>query len=140
MGPLGKASWFKLEVENLPNGDEIACGSPWKPPDPFAGVSTADMYKCRELTRTGAYRLDSRSSDWIGYAVADVLGINVEHGADNDPKDIARIKQVLATWFKNKVFATEKRKDKTRHEKTFVIPGPWSGQPETPDPDDITIN
>ena len=32
MGPLGKASWFKLEVENLPNGDEIACASPWKPP------------------------------------------------------------------------------------------------------------
>jgi hypothetical protein len=139
-GPLDKADWIKIEVENLPNGDEIACGSPWKPPDPFAGVSTADMYKCRELTRTTAYRLDSRSSDWIGYAIADVLKIKVAYGAENDQKDLARIKQVLATWFKNKVFATEKRKDKTRHEKTFVVPGPWNDQPETPDPDDITIN
>jgi hypothetical protein len=76
MGPLGKASWFKLEVENLPNGDEIACASPWKPPDPFAGVSTADMHKCRELARTGAYRVDSRSPDWIGYAVANGSFLN----------------------------------------------------------------
>jgi len=34
---------FKLTVENLPNGDEVACSNPWKPPDPFQGVSTADM-------------------------------------------------------------------------------------------------
>jgi hypothetical protein len=139
-GPLDKADWIKIEVENLPNGDEIACGSPWKPPDPFAGVSTADMYKCRELTRTGAYRLDSRSSDWIGYAIADVLKINVADGADNDPKDIAIIKQILAAWFKNKVLATEKRKDKTRHEKTFVIPGPWNDPLDFDGIDDITIN
>jgi RecA-family ATPase len=35
MGPLGKAIWFALEVENLPNGDEVAVASPWSPPDPF---------------------------------------------------------------------------------------------------------
>jgi hypothetical protein len=56
MGPLGKASWFKLAVENLPNGDEIACASPWKPPDPFNGVSTADMHKCRRPAHTGSTR------------------------------------------------------------------------------------
>jgi hypothetical protein len=85
MGPLGKASWFKLAVENLPNGDEIACASPWKPPDPFNGVSTADMHKCRTLAQTGAYRLDPRSPEWIGYVIAEVLKINVAHGAENDP-------------------------------------------------------
>src|SRR5262249_21121662 len=93
-GPTGKASWFKLEVENLPNGDEIACGSPWKPPDPFQGISTADMHKCRTLAQTAAYRADSRSPDWVGYMVAEVLGINVVHGADNKPEDVARIKQI----------------------------------------------
>jgi hypothetical protein len=60
MGPIGKAEWFKLEVENLPNGDEIACASPWKPPNPFKGVTTADMRKCRNLAQTGEYRLDVR--------------------------------------------------------------------------------
>jgi AAA domain len=138
MGPLGKATWFKLEVENLPNGDEIACASSWKPPDPFQGVSTADMHKCRTLAQTGAYRLDSRADDWVGYMVADVLGINVARGVENDPKDLARIKQILHTWFKNKVLTTEQRRDHdTRHKRTFVVPGPWTDeQPITADLDD----
>jgi hypothetical protein len=80
MAPIGKAEWIKLVIEILPNGDEIACASSWKPPDPFKGVSTADMVKCRALTQTGAYRLDARSADWVGYMVADVLKINVAHG------------------------------------------------------------
>jgi hypothetical protein len=138
MGPLGKASWFKLDVEKLANGDDVACASPWKPPDPFRGVSTTDMHKCRALAQTGEYRVDSRSSDWVGYMVAEVLNINVSHDAENNPKDIARIKQILHTWFKNDVFATEKRLDKHRKERTFVVPGQWDEIPtlEGLDPDD----
>src|SRR5262249_24028273 len=103
MGPLGKATWFKLQVENLPNGAEIACASPWKPPDPFQGVTAADMHKCRTLAQSGAYRLDSRSADWIGYAIAPVLKSKITHGADNNRKDLARIKQIVKTWIKNGV-------------------------------------
>lgn len=33
MGPLGKAEWIKIEVENLPNGDEVACSSRWIAPN-----------------------------------------------------------------------------------------------------------
>ena len=125
MGPLGKASWFKLEVEKLANGDEVACSSSWKPPDPFEGVATSAMHECRKLAQTGAYRFDSRSSDWVGYMIADVLKINVAHGAENDPKDVARIKQILRVWLKNKVLATEQRPDKTRRMRTFIAPGAW---------------
>jgi hypothetical protein len=139
MGPLGKASWFKLAVENLPNGDEVATASPWKPPDPFAGVSTADMYKCRELARTGVYRHDSRSPKWFGYAIADVLGIRVAYGGKNDPKDLAQIKQVLATWIKNKVLKVDKHKDDEHHDREFILPGSWSdGEIGDPDPEEIT--
>jgi len=141
MGPLGKASWFKLEVENLPNGDEIACASPWKPPDPFHGVSTANMHKCRTLARSGAYRADSRSPDWVGYMVAEVLKINISPGADNKPEELARIKQILKKWFKNKVLKTESREDENRHKREFVVPGPWSDAEADadPDPEEITL-
>src|SRR5262249_24456795 len=88
-----------------------------------------DMHKCRTLAQTGAYRFDSRSPEWFGYVIADVLNIDVAHGADNNPKDVARIKQILQTWVRNKVLKTEKRKDEARHERTFIVPGPW--QPET---------
>src|SRR5262249_15475605 len=136
MGPLGKATWFKLKVENLPNGDEVACASPWKPPNPFQGVTTADMHKCRTLAQTGAYRLDSRSPEWIGYAVAEVLNINIARGAENSPQDLARIRQVLQTWLKNKVLKTDKREDKNRKKRTFVVPGDWQAE-DAPDLDDL---
>src|SRR5262249_2666859 len=70
MGALGKAEWIKIEVENLPNGDEVAVSSRWNPPDPFEGVSTADMETGRQLARTGEFRADSRSPKWFGYALA----------------------------------------------------------------------
>jgi hypothetical protein len=35
-GPLGKATWVKIEVENLFNGDQVAIAVSWKPPDHFA--------------------------------------------------------------------------------------------------------
>jgi hypothetical protein len=140
MGPLGKATWFKLQVENLPNGDEIACASPWKPPGPFQGVSTADMHKCRTLAQTGTYRLDSRSAEWIGYVIAEVLNIKVAHGADNNGKDLARIKQIMKTWIKNGVLTIEKRKDSSRKERQFVVPGSWTDVEAEPDLDEeITL-
>ena len=33
-------------------------------------------------------------------------------------------------WFKNKVFATEKREDHQRHKRFFVVPGPWEPEEE----------
>jgi hypothetical protein len=139
MGPIGKANWFKLEPQNLPNGDEVVCVSPWKPPHPFQGVTTADMHKCRTLSQTSAYRADSRSKEWFGYAVADVLNINIRHGAENDPKDIARVKQIIAGWLKNKVLNTEERTGADRHKHEYVIPGPWKDETKSADPSDAEV-
>src|SRR4029077_875628 len=44
MGPLGKAKWMKFVIEVLPNGDEVACDTAWSPPDPFFGITTADVH------------------------------------------------------------------------------------------------
>jgi hypothetical protein len=131
MGPLGKATWFKLVPESLPSGDEIACARPWKPPDPFHGVSTADMYKCRELARTGAYRADSRAANWFGYVVAEQLKINVARGCEKNPKEMARLNNILKTWKEKGVFTTEKREDENRKEREFVVAGSWQEEAET---------
>ena len=134
MGPIGKATWFKLQVENLANGDEIVCAGSWKPPNPFQGITEADMHNCRKLAQTGTYRADSRAKEWFGYAVADMLKINIKYGSDNDPADIARMKQILETWQKNKVITVETRKDKDRRDHDFIVPGKWKPEPN-PDPD-----
>jgi AAA domain len=139
MGPLGKAEWVKIEVENLPNGDEVACSSRWSPPNPFDGVSTTDMATGAQLAATRALRADSRSPAWFGYALADLLHIPVSYGADNNPKDLARLNTIIKTWLKNKVLQIEARTDDTRRERKFVVPG--SAAPHAkPTPDDSLLD
>jgi hypothetical protein len=101
MAPIGKAHWIKIGVENLPNGDEVACASLWTPPNPFDGVTSAGVELARELARTGAHRADSRSSDWFGYPLARQLKIHVKPGQDNAPEDLARLKAIIKIWLKN---------------------------------------
>jgi hypothetical protein len=124
MAPLGKAKWIKIQVEFLPNGDHVACASPWEPQDPFQGLTTADMELAQRLARTGAFRDDSRSPKWFGYALAKELGIKVSPGGDNNPKDIARLKAIIKTWKRNSVLGVDYREDAKRKERAFIVPGP----------------
>src|SRR5262249_25466774 len=139
--PLGTAKWVKVTVENLPNGDEIAVVKPWKPPDPFDGITTADMELARQLGRTGEYRADSRSPKWIGYPIADALNIPVAHGAENDPAHMARLKAIIQTWLKNKVLKKEPRKDAKGMDRDFIVSGSFRSPPAPTaySDDDITI-
>jgi hypothetical protein len=136
-GPVGKAEWIKIELEILPNGDEIACPSRWKPPNPFDGVSTTDMETGARLAATGAYRADSRSPGWFGYALADVLHMPVAYGADNSTKDLARLNTIIKTWIKNKALKVVTRTDEKRMERKFIVPGATSAQARTTSDDDF---
>jgi hypothetical protein len=129
MAPVGSAKWMRLEVQNLPNGDEVACASPWSPPNPFDGVTTAQMELARQLAQTGAYREDPRSPQWFGFALAPILNIDVSNGADNKPGDVARIKAIITTWCKNHVLETVMRKDEQRKEKAFIVAGTFRPKP-----------
>jgi hypothetical protein len=127
--PPEKAVWLKLEAENLANGDEVAVVTPWVPPDPLATAAGDVAYKVRELARTGEYRADRRSAKWIGFAVANLLGLPLAYGADNKPEDVAQAKRAIKMWISSKTLALERRKDGNFHERTFVVPGPWNEQP-----------
>jgi hypothetical protein len=124
MGPVGASTWIRIELEPLPNGDEIACGSLWTPPNPFDGVTAEDAKVAQRLSKGGAFRADVQSPQWFGWELAKHLKINVKHGAENAPKDMARIKEIIKTWVKNKVLEIDKREDDRRREKSFIVPGP----------------
>jgi hypothetical protein len=94
MGPVGKATWMKIEVETLPNGDEVACVTPWKSPKPFDGVTKADAEVAQRLTRGGAYRVDPQAKEWFGYALGELLGLDPR----NNPGDKAKLKAIIKKW------------------------------------------
>ena len=123
MGPLGKAKWMKIEVENLTNGDQVACASPWTPPNPFDNVTVAHIELARQLAQTGAYRADSRSPEWFGYALAQLLGTKISADGAIDKKAHAQLKHIINTWLKNSVLRIEKRKDAGRKERQYIVPG-----------------
>jgi AAA domain len=131
MGPLGKAKWMKLLVEDLVNGDHVAVASPWSPPDPFKGLTTTDMELARTLAATGEYRADMRSPKWIGYALATHFSLSLSHKGHRDPKDLARVKAILEMWLKNKVLEIEERKDEDGKDRSFIIPGSFKPEPST---------
>jgi hypothetical protein len=125
-GPIAKATWVKIETEDLPNGDTVAVATPWNPPNPFDGVTTAQMHECRKVAQGGAFRADSQSPDWIGYAVAKVLDIDISPDNKKHNKEgRAKVSQVVKTWMKNEVFDIEDREDSKRKPRKFVIPGNW---------------
>jgi hypothetical protein len=145
MAPLGKAEWVKIGVENLPNGDEVAVSSCWKPPDPFEGVSTANMETGRKLAATGEFRADMRSPDWFGYKLADLLHIPVSYRAENNPKDLARLHAILKKWLNTKVLRIVVRQDGAGRKREFIAAGTFQQDIEYGaddnifDDDDLTI-
>ena len=114
--PLGGAEWYRLVPVDLPNGDNVATIEAWKMPGLFEGVTTADMMRVRVMAGAGEYRSDPQSDDWIGKAVAEVL--------DLDPvEDRKRVRALVKTWISNGVLKVERRKDATRRERSYVVPG-----------------
>ncbi len=132
MGPVGKATWMKIEVENLPNGDEVACVTSWKAPKPFDGITKADAEVAQRLAQGGAHRADPQAKEWFGF----VLGKYLDLDPTNNPADKAKLKAIIKKWLKTRVLQTEWRKGETRKEKEFIIPGPTVMSPNRQADDD----
>jgi hypothetical protein len=121
LAPPGVAKWCRLTSVELPNGDSVAVVEPWQFPSPMDGITSGHMHAVREMARTGDWRKDQRSDDWIGHALAEVLCLDTNHAADRK-----KINGILSTWFDNKVLDAAKRKDADRKERQFVVPGDWN--------------
>ena len=126
-GPVNKAHWVKIETELLPNGDEVACSTLWKLPNPFDRVTVNDLKVVQKWVQSGAFRTDSQSPDWLGWWMAKNLShLNIKTRHSDKPRnkpEVARLNNILKTWVKNKVLAIEERLDDKRRTKGFYIVG-----------------
>jgi NADH:ubiquinone oxidoreductase subunit len=122
--PAGKAVWMRIEVQNLPNGDEIAVTRDWTPPA-SAGLDPAIVAAARQLAQTGTYRADKRSPAWFGYALAPRLGLTVVPGVSkSDEPESKQLDATVRALFKMRILATEERKDDNREIRQYVVAGP----------------
>jgi hypothetical protein len=137
--PPGKASWIHLAGITLPNGDgstpgdKVQAAETWDYPQPSDDITIDDAFWIRKEARQKEYRATPRSPDWIGYALAKRLDLDVGKDTLSDQRtneqkgNRQKVGAILKVWIDNHVLATEKRKDETRREYEYVIPGPWDG-------------
>jgi hypothetical protein len=128
-GPLDKADWVRIEVETIPNGDDVAVAVAWKPPDHFADITMSHMETVRNWGMTGEFRVDSRSPKWLGWKVAELLGLKARHGGDNTKADLAKIRKLLKTWHQNKVLDIAMRPDEKSRDRETYVGGSAAPQP-----------
>jgi hypothetical protein len=135
-GPIGKAHWVRIETENLPNGDEVACSTLWKPPNPFDGVTASDLKVVQRLVQGGAFRTDSQSPQWLGWWMAENLPhLDIKTRYSDKPRDkaeVARLNSILKTWLKNGALQIETRTDDKRRPKDFITSGKTVEDQPTP--------
>lgn len=122
--PAESAQWFKIESTGLGNAtdeqpaDQVGAVTNWKVPDPFEDVTVANLKDVQIMVSTGNYRKDAQAKEWVGRAVADVLGLDLENPAEKE-----KVKTILKTWFANGKLADDLRPDDNRKEKVFVSVG-----------------
>jgi hypothetical protein len=133
--PPDRASWYHLVGVDLGNGpigggDKVAVVTPWTWPDAFEGIKALDTLKVQQEVDGGPWRENQQAADWVGYAVAEALGLDLgpAQKADQRPdhkRARGRVKSLLRTWLANGLLTTEVRLDAKRMERKFVVVGQW---------------
>lgn len=118
LAPAEKADWFRMNNVDLDNGDKVGVACPWEWPDTFAGISLDKTRRVQNAVGEGKYRMDVRSSDWVGNIISTLL--------EMDPQDDKkRLQTIIKEWVKNDVLRTYEEEDAQRRPRVYVEVGKW---------------
>jgi RecA-family ATPase len=110
-----------------PTGNEISMQwqagvfIPWTKPDPLDGVTLDDLFDVQKLIHGKEYRKDVRSANWVGNAIADVIGADL-----SEEKDLAKVKFALKSWLESGVLVSKQVLTETRNKAWIVEVGEWT--------------
>lgn len=127
--PGTSAVWFRLANVHLPNGDYVQAASHWTPPDPFEGVTPADLLRVQSAIKAGrgetgeGWRANVQTGDaWVGHAIGQALGLDVGR-----PREAARVRELLRTWLASGALVKAERSINAKGKTApFVEVGRWA--------------
>lgn len=127
--PATAAVWFRLANVQLPNGDYVQAASRWTPPDPFEGVTPADLLRVQQAIKAGrgdageGWRANVQTGDaWVGHAIGQALGLDVGR-----PREAARVRELLRTWLASGALVKAERSINAKGKTApFVEVGRWA--------------
>lgn len=122
------SDWFRIIPVDLSNGDSVGVVTRWAWPNSFEGVTVADLLAVQKAIHGKGYRASQQSPEWVGHAIAEVLGLDSE-----DTSDLARIKTVIKAWTANGALVKAKVLDQNRKERPAIEVGTWANaEPAAP--------
>jgi hypothetical protein len=120
--PAEGSDWFKLESVDLGNGpmglpgDSVGVVTEWEWPDATAGMTAADYDKVVAEVRGGKWKESIQAKNWVGVAIAEALGLDLDV-----PADKAKVKAALKMYLKAGTLVVVQRVDEDqRRPKNFV--------------------
>lgn len=121
LAPPDKAAWYRMNNVSLDNGDQVGVACPWKWPELFEGISTRHLIAVQKAVANGAWRADVRSPEWVGFAVAQALDLDVETSRK-------RISSLLREWIGNDAFEVVEKLDDQSRPRKFVEVKTWAAE------------
>lgn len=123
---VSSTTWYEMKSVAVGNGDGEGLAADFTGEQ--VGVATlrtmeeatgdldgGTVEKIRAALRTGGWREDARSNAWVGYAVADVLGVDAKENRD-------QIDAVIRDLKARKAIKVDRRPDKNRNKVAFIVP------------------
>lgn len=118
--------WFEKVSVQIANEARVGAVRRWTWPESLEGVTDEMAVAVREALTVKPRRKDVRSPEWVGYLVAEICGLPIAGGEDEETgKDMReRAKAIVNAWLKDGVLVEERGPDEHGKEKQFVVPGP----------------
>lgn len=119
--PAEVSDWFKLESVNLGNGslsgpgDSVGVTVPWQWPDALAGVTGYDVNVVFDRIKSGEWRENHQSPQWVGHAVAEVLDIDTSTKGGK-----AKVSGMVKSWLQAGSLTIVDGKDEAGRQKKFI--------------------
>jgi hypothetical protein len=121
--PAERGDWCRLVPVKLANGgpeggDSVVVVERWTAPEMAAIFDDAVRAEIQTEIAAGEWRSHFTAKDWVGNAVAKVIGADVDI-----PADKSRVKILLKDMLAKGQLRTEQRQDANRHMRPFVVVG-----------------
>ena len=127
-----RSDWFHLESVSLgnsempsgphplpiDNSDLVGVVTKWEWPEALADVTVDHLRKVQVAVEAGRWRQNSQAKDWVGIAVAQVLGLD----PTNKPHK-SKITGMLNAWLATGMLVVVEGEDETRRKRPYVEVG-----------------
>ncbi|MEV8950230.1 hypothetical protein AB0057_26665, partial [Klebsiella pneumoniae] len=71
LAPPEAGDWYRMNTQDLENGDSVGVACSWTPPDLFDGMTSAHLYRVQKAVSEGEWRENIQTRDkWVGVPIA----------------------------------------------------------------------